>query len=694
MIPSSINGDIDVPASVDAQGNVHIGHQIVHNYYVSTDWQKLQQRLTDALENYQSFPEHPKFAQQLQTVQDEIESFKRDVVKLARDFQTIPLNTERLKQAKAYFDQGDYEKARGVLDTEALGQEQEELLAEKNVLETKLAANADEFMLLAHLTAMNFDLGEERISKACEAFESALKSKRNSKGLFDYAHFLSDEHQFQKAESSYREALVQPEISESNNATILDRLAGVISHFPNRRDEAEALYKQALELRKKHTAKRQAIMQESLAETLNNLAVFLAADIERRKEAEQYLQEALLIEKRVLENYQELEHPTGIINTLNSLATLISDDPQRYEESKKYYTEALAICEKYVSQNPSTYEPELAMILNNLGILVEQDSSCQKEAEHYFQRALEIRRKYAQLYPSRYELSLLETLLNLAHVSSLHERKEDAESYFKEVIEIRRKYVQLNKDAHEAQLAGDLDSFGILLTDYPKRQVECEAYFKEALDIYQRLSAHAPNIYIKEVARVQHNYSIFLEKNERYQEAENFARTSLNYQRQLCEIAPTIYENNLADTLNLLAKILINNARNYNEAIKLSREALAIYRKLAREKPELYQASLARSIKNLANNLSDKEKYLESEILYKESLRIYQQLSKSEPLLFQDELAKTFLGFGSMYMLWDKPRKGLPLLQESLKLYKSLYKINPDVYAEMYELVQEVLAEC
>ena len=92
MIPSSINGDIDLQGSVDAQGNVRIGHEIVHNYYASPDWQKLQQRLTDALENYQSFPEHPKFFQQLQTVQDEIESFQRDLVKLRDDFQKIPLN--------------------------------------------------------------------------------------------------------------------------------------------------------------------------------------------------------------------------------------------------------------------------------------------------------------------------------------------------------------------------------------------------------------------------------------------------------------------------------------------------------------------------------------------------------------------------------------------------------------------------
>lgn len=201
MINTSVSGNIELQGSVDAQGNVHVGHQIVHNYYLSIDWQKLQQRLADALENYQNCPEHPKFTQQLQTLQNEIESFKRDVLKLAQDLQKITLNSERLKQAKAYFDQGDYEKARAVLDKDALEQEQDALLAEKNTVEAKLAANADEFMLLARITALNFDLGEERIPKACMAFENALKSERRSGILFGIMRRCSRFMQIQSKEN-------------------------------------------------------------------------------------------------------------------------------------------------------------------------------------------------------------------------------------------------------------------------------------------------------------------------------------------------------------------------------------------------------------------------------------------------------------------------------------------------------------
>lgn len=703
MTHSFISGNIDLQSPIDAQGNVHIGHEIVHNYYVSTDWQKLQQRLTDALENYQNFPEYPKFAQQLQTVQDEIESFKRDVIKLAQDFQKISLHTKRLKQAKAYFDQGDYEKARGVLDTEALGKEQDVLLAEKNALEAKLEANADEFLLLARLTAMNFDLGEERIPKACEAFESALKSERRSRGLLEYADFLFDEHQFDTAELLYREALefcqrhilVQSEIYEElDSAIILNRLANLISNFSNRRDEAETLYKKALSICEKHTSKQQNIMQDVLFEILNNLAIFLSQDIKCRKETEQYFQRTLTIKMQALGKNKNFEHPMKIITTLNNLAAFISDDMHRYEESKNYYTEALILCKKYVLHYPNIYEPYLADTLNNLAILVEQNINYQQEVERYLQNALEIRRKYAKIYPSRYDKPLLEVLLNLAHFLSLHQRKVEAELYFKEIIEIQRKYVKLNQDAHEAELAGGLDSLGILLIDYPERQAECEAYFKEALVIYQKLSAHAPNLYTLEIARVQHNYSIFLEKNERYQEAEKFTRTNLSFQRKLVELEPTIHEVSLANTLDILAILLMNNTKTHREAIQISREALALYRKLAKENQDLYQTSLARSIKNLATALSTKGKYLESEILYKESLSIYQKLSKKMPLLVQDDLAKTLFGFGTMYILWEKPRKALPLLKESLKLYKSLYKLNPDIYAEMYELVQSILSEC
>lgn len=332
MIPSSISGDIEVPASVDAQGNVHIGHQIVHNYYASADWQKLQQRLADALENYQSFPEHPKFAEQLQKVQDEIESFKRDVVKLAQDFQKIPLNTERLKQAKVYFDQGDYSAARAVLNTEMLSQEQDSLLAQQAVLNEQLAANADEFMLLARLTAMNFDLGEERIPKTCEAFESALKSKRTLEHLFEYAYYLSIENRVIKSQNIYEEILR-------------------LYQSPNSQDLEIYIY--------------------NLARALNNLANLLILDVTKCTQAEKMYRKSLYLLK-VLTSSKTKNYVVDTAGTLINLGLLLDSTRKKGNQSIHFYREALSI---YTSLGNQSLNEDSIRLRNIFTTIVESKNT-------------------------------------------------------------------------------------------------------------------------------------------------------------------------------------------------------------------------------------------------------------------------------------------------------------------------------
>ena len=48
----------------------------------------------------------------------------QDVQKLAADFNKIPLDTERLKQAKQAFDQGEFSQARKILDSKLLAKDQ------------------------------------------------------------------------------------------------------------------------------------------------------------------------------------------------------------------------------------------------------------------------------------------------------------------------------------------------------------------------------------------------------------------------------------------------------------------------------------------------------------------------------------------------------------------------------------------
>ncbi len=202
--------------NIATDGHVIIGHgnNITVNYQKSQDWQDFLTSREKWREKVAKYPDDADFRHELAELEQQMEAFKRDVLKLAAEINTIPLNTERLKSAVAYFNANEYAKARAVLDVPELPQEQDSLLARQQQLKTQQAEvqaalddKANEYLLLAQLRAIDYRLGEQRIAKTREAFEQALKSGRTPERLFKYAFFLQENNQFKPAEAFYTEAL-------------------------------------------------------------------------------------------------------------------------------------------------------------------------------------------------------------------------------------------------------------------------------------------------------------------------------------------------------------------------------------------------------------------------------------------------------------------------------------------------------
>lgn len=108
--------------------------------------------------------EQEQFYQELDEEKRKLESFKHGVISLAETFQKIDIDTDRLKSAKHFFDEGKFKEARAILDTEKISQDQQQLLKRKSDLiqksqenEDDLRNNADEYLVLAKLTAFDFD---------------------------------------------------------------------------------------------------------------------------------------------------------------------------------------------------------------------------------------------------------------------------------------------------------------------------------------------------------------------------------------------------------------------------------------------------------------------------------------------------------------------------------------------------------
>ena len=115
-------------SSIDAR-NANIGvigdnAQVTQNFYLqSVDYQKLVEQIRETQESLEeaSKPERRlKLAGKLQELEKQLEEFKSNVFKLYETFTKIEINTERLRQAKAHFDQGEFREADAVLKAEEM----------------------------------------------------------------------------------------------------------------------------------------------------------------------------------------------------------------------------------------------------------------------------------------------------------------------------------------------------------------------------------------------------------------------------------------------------------------------------------------------------------------------------------------------------------------------------------------------
>ena len=503
----------------------------VNNYQQSQDYQDLLAERDDARENAQKYPDDTKFRQALATAEQNLENFKRnvlkqaeeinkhplnterlrDVLQLAEDFQRIPLNTERMKLAKKHFDAGEYLQARAVLDAESITQEQNTLLAkwrrqqeELATINARLDDTANEWLLKARLTAIDYSLGEQRIATTSSYFDKALKSGRTPERLFDYAKFLQDNNQFRPAEKLYREALTSYRQLVKDNPTVylpdvamtLQNLGNLVAADSQRRKEAENLYKEALSIRRQLAKNNPTVYLPDVAQTLNNLGLLIAADSQRRKEAENLYSEALTINRQLAKETPTVYLP-DVAGTLNNLGVLVADDSQRRNEAENIFTEALTIRRQLAKDNPTVYLADVARTLNNLGILVADDSQRRNEAEKLYTEALSSYRQLAKDNPTVYQSYVALTLNNLGLlVTADSQRRNEAEAYYTEALTSYRQLAKDNPTVYLPDVANTLGAFGWAYLHWNEPE-QALPLLQESAELFAPFAEQAPNVFGK-----------------------------------------------------------------------------------------------------------------------------------------------------------------------------------------------------
>ncbi len=339
-----------------------------------------------------------------------------------------------------------------------------------------------------------------------------------------------------------------------------------------------------------------------------------------RPQAEKLYRESLELRRKLSASNPSVYEP-DVAMTCNSLANLLSDSTEGREEAEELYRESLELNRKLSASNPSMYEPYVAGTCNNLAVLLKASPEGRAEAEKLYREALELYRKLSASNPSVYEPDVAMTCNNLANLlKASTEGREEAEELYRESLELYRKLTAVNPSVYKPDAATTCNNLANLLSASAEGRAEAEELYRESLELYRKLTAVNPSVYEPYVAMTCNNLANLLKAStEGPAEAEELYRESLELYRKLSATNPSVYEPYVAGTCNNLANLLSASPEGREEAEALYQEALALRRKQVRIAPEVYGPNLARVCRNLGRFLQSQGRTEEAEALFQEA---------------------------------------------------------------------------
>ena len=293
--------------------------------------------------------------QQLQQLEKRYNELKSSIELERRnsDADDAPL----LKKANEATTQGDFEHA-----AELLG-----MLARQKEDKVEQAAAYNYQTGRAQQLALAFD-------KALPCFEKAWRYRpSNAQYSLAYGEALSQQGNRAKAESVLWETqkVLQTKEDKDSLASVKGSLANLMAVEPNRRDEAEKLYREGLGIYRELAKAQPAVFQQYVATSLNNLAAMVSDDSSRRDEAEKLYREGLGI-YRELAKAQPAVFQQYVATSLNNLAAMVSDDSSRRDEAEKLYRESLSIRRELAKAQPAIFTDNLCQTLLGMTVMYMQ----------------------------------------------------------------------------------------------------------------------------------------------------------------------------------------------------------------------------------------------------------------------------------------------------------------------------------
>lgn len=521
----------------------NINSEVVNNYLSrSAEYGELLEQLEELEEMLEDLPEskeekREKYRQKIAKHQEKIEQYKQDVFRLAERFSQITINTDRIKRARAFFEDGKFGEADVVLNEAEIEEEQTSLLqassrkkSELEKLQTQLKENAAEFILKAQTTLLQLDDAENRISRACGFYEKALESDRSGETLFDYANFLQTYRLFDDAMKHYGEAL-----NIFRKETIDD---------PNRGLAVSNVYYNMANIKALHYDKDGAVELYQLALEVQKALIMTYPNIE-----------------------EVLEMNVGVSNRVADVMMVHYD----FEGAVQMLEHALQTGKELCEMNPA-HDLTLALSLNNLGKLhftVGND----RDAFGLFDQAMTI---FVQRHQETNDKSLLPHMAklqgNLGVIIERHEGFEQAERLLTNSTGLFRMLMEEDPDKYLADYAHSLNNLGVMYLR-AKRLEQSTETLSESLSIYRNLTPHNPEVYLPQVALTLGNLAKTYMGLEQLASAREAQEEAFGLYLLLSKERPAVFLPDVAREL-LSKSMLEMKVMNIEEALKNSLMAL------------------------------------------------------------------------------------------------------------------------
>ena len=585
-------------------------------------------------------------------------------------------NQGQLEESIKLFEQGNYlEKLDDALKIKAqaadLRQKADsaETLANKDIEEHTKSIQAQ---VAAYKMKNEWD-------KAGELLKGLADRLQTLDAIFDYANFALSQNMFTEAKNGYELYIkkilsdTNPQAYESDLAKGYNNLA-LVYYKIKQFNDAERMYKSALEIQKRTVKNNQQIYELDLAISYNNLTN-LYHKLNRFNESEIMGKFALEIFKHLAEVSPQM-YGLGLFSTYNNLALLYSDI-NRFDEAEQMFKEALEICKRLATANPQAYKPYLAksyIYLANLYRVTQRF----KETEQMNKSALEIYKRLANTNTQAYEPDLARSYNDLANLYYSTQRFNEAEQMHKSALEIYKRLAKISPQTYEPDLAMSYNNFASLYSN-TQRFNEAEQMYKAALEIRKRLADANPQAYEPNLAMSYNNLANLYRDTQRFNEAEQMHKAALEIRKRLADANPQAYEPNLAMSYNNLA-ILYSDTQHFNEAEQMYKDALEIRKRLAEANPQAYELCLAQSYNNLANLYYSTQRFNEAEHMYKTAIDIHKRLAEANPQAYELYLAQSYNNLANLYYSTQRFYEAEHMYKVALEIHKRLADSNPQLY--------------